>query len=61
MDSMLPVLLSGSVSWPWVGVFCVLFFLFGGTIAWILGYHAGLVDGRNAIWKERADDDQFQV
>jgi hypothetical protein len=48
----LPALLSDSVSWSWVGVFCVLFFLCGGTIAWILGYQVGFMDGRAASQKE---------
>jgi hypothetical protein len=57
----LPVFLSSSVSWTWAGVFCVLFFLCGGTLAWILGYQAGHMDGRATVQKERLGDDQSQV
>jgi membrane protein YqaA with SNARE-associated domain len=61
MDPVPTVILSGAVSWPWVGVFCTLFFLCGGIIAWILGYHAGRLDGLASERKGRADDDQPQV
>ena len=60
MDHVPTVLLSGAVSWPWVGVACTLFFLCGGTIAWILGYQAGRLDGMSEARKD-SDDDQPQV
>ena len=49
------------VSWTWAGVLCALFFLCGGTIAWLLGYQSGRMDGRSEARKGRPDDDQFQV
>jgi hypothetical protein len=61
MDPVASSFLSGSVGWPWVGALCVLFFLCGGTIAWILGYHAGRMDGRVAGRNGRIDDDQSQI
>jgi hypothetical protein len=61
MDPAFHAVLSGAVGWPWVGVLCVLFFLCGGTLAWVLGYQAGHMDGRAEGRKERSDDDQSQV
>jgi hypothetical protein len=61
MDHVPSILLSSAVDHPWVGVLCVLFFLCGGTIAWIFGYQAGRMDGRAAARKELSGDDQSQV
>jgi hypothetical protein len=61
MDPVPIFLATGSVGWLWVGVFCSLFFLCGGTIAWVLGYQSGRMDGRADAGKERSDDDQSQV
>ena len=58
---MSPVLSSGSVGWPWVGVLCALFFLCGGTVAWILGYHIGFSEGKRAAREERDDVLQHRV
>ena len=61
MDLASPVLLSGSLGWPWIGLSCALFFLCGGTIAWILGYQAGFAEGKYAVREERAGGDQSRI
>ena len=55
------VLSSGFVSWSWAGVLCALFFLCGGTVAWILGYHIGFAEGKRADREERDDVRQYRV
>ena len=61
MDSVFLVFPFSSPSWLWVGVLCGLFFLCGGTIAWVLGYHAGFAEGRDVARKEQVDVDLPRV
>jgi hypothetical protein len=44
-----------------MGVLCALFFLCGGTISWILAFHAGFAEGKDAVRKERVDGSQYRV